>query len=1479
MKKIQFYVLLFFTGVLSAQTTSSDQNYVQSITYRVPLSPSQLSQATADDKYDLIQYFDGLGRIKQSIAVNAGGNRENIIAYGAYDMLGRLTREYLPYASSTNNGLFESNALSFVNSFYNTAKYENTTNPYTEKVFDDSPLNRITEIAPPGANWNLSGGHTMKSEITGNASNEVLEFDVNLTNGDPELILTETYYDPGALYKHVTKNENWKASDGKNNTIEQFYTIEGKLILKRMYNYSKTHDTYYVYDDYGNLTYVLPPLAAEKTKVYQEQEITISSSQLSTYPSSSYITLGIRQVTPGNYEFYSNTYIAPTPLPNIKTGYIADVPFADQDMDFYIAFGFSTYPYHSVSYSIRDKKLYCNAYGDMAAWVYIVNQNDYDLPENLQGYSQAQTAQEVQSMLDKLGYQYRYDDLNRLIEKKIPGKDKEGFVYDKMNRPIMKNDGNLIDNKKYLFTKYDDLGRVVYTGKTDHPFYYPSRGNHQSSIDFSSLPSNESRQGSPSPVGDTQIYYTNSAYPNSNISEILTVNYYDTYVDLPSGLTPPVTNFYGHTVTSDTKQLLTVEKVRILDTSHWITTAIYYDEKARPIYTYSYNSYLQTTDITEYKLDDFTGRILEVREVHKKSGKQDVITVDVYEYDHYGRSLSTKQTINSQAQELISKQHYDELGQLVQKDIGNTETSPLQETKYTYNIRGWLKKINDPQTSLGEELFAMELHYTDFGTQFFNGNISAVHWKTASDNVKRRYSYSYDHLNRLRSANFYVWGQSGRFSLSNVNYDKNGNITALTRKGAIVANPMNNNASDYGTMDNLSYAYDGNQLLNVTDAANTAYGFKDGTNTADDYDYDKNGNATQDLNKGVSNIVYNHLNLPTSITSTSAQTNINYVYDATGEKVKKSVVGSGIPGTTTEYTGNYVYQNGNLEFISTGEGYVNPNGLGQFDYVYQHKDYLENVRVSYTKNTNNSLQTVFTDSFESISNWDNSENGFGSALTSLDARKQVSGSYSGRIDDNYPANGDLYVYCDTWTPINNTTDTFYTISAWVYLENATDNSAELYIATRKAGETGWPSGHYATDRVFQTDQWVYIEESVLIPSDAVELTVRIDNNNDGSVWFDDVTISQGNISPLLIVEESNYYPFGLKHKGYNSFVNPNGNGVAQKFAFNDVEFEEAAGLNLYETFARGYDPSIGRFMGIDPIGEAIEQIDKSPYQFAWNNPIFFNDPDGRCPECKEFFPDPIEGQIYISDAGEVYTYSNGSWSREGGELDEINISAPSTSESTQLTEMRVDDTASSSNNASGLALTGVVTGTLVLEELAVTAGVIEIGVPTLSAIGGAAFTIGLPVVAVAGFGYIIYRILSNPAPPRYKPTSGPISCLITYQPRPTVMTTLPEFPSYPQVSDEDLLMVLSYAAALNSADFAKGGDQNIWPDDYPHPDISKIDWNMGGAEFAYSITGPNPPKGTGPESPWSKIKKWFREKSKVFKKKGKGGKRGKKGRK
>ena len=179
---------------------------------------------------------------------------------------------------------------------------------------------------------------------------------------------------------------------------------------------------------------------------------------------------------------------------------------------------------------------------------------------------------------------------------------------------------------------------------------------------------------------------------------------------------------------------------------------------------------------------------------------------------------------------------------------------------------------------------------------------------------------------------------ANRFSENVTGYDKNGNIKGLQRYGQL-------SSAAYGMIDNLTLTLNGNQLNRVDDAVaastyNGGFEFKNGANAADEYSYDANGNLTKDLNKGISGITYNFLNLPNAVTFSDGST-ITYTYGADGTKLR-TVHKIGSTTTTTDYCGNVIYENGVQKLLLTEEGYIT---LSDSKYHYYLKDHQGNNRV------------------------------------------------------------------------------------------------------------------------------------------------------------------------------------------------------------------------------------------------------------------------------------------------------------------------------------------------------------------------------------------------------------------------------------------------------------------------------------------------------------------------------------------------------
>ncbi|NJM79892.1 MAG: type IV secretion protein Rhs, partial [Flavobacterium sp.] len=262
MKKL-LYILILFPVLVLGQ--SPDQNWVKTKTYK---QPTTTAVATPDVTVanTQVSYFDGLGRPIQQVAHKQSNTGKDIVTHIEYDAFGRQTKEYLPYANQTAslNYADATTVVTQLTGFYSTYN-GGTTNPYSEKQLEASPLNRVFKQAAPGNAWAMNSGKEIKFDYQTNTATEVKYFKATATwNATSQLYnigisSPQTYYNANELYKTITKDENW--TSGVNNTTEEFKNKEGQVILKRTYNASVAHDTYYVYDQFGNLTYVIPPLA------------------------------------------------------------------------------------------------------------------------------------------------------------------------------------------------------------------------------------------------------------------------------------------------------------------------------------------------------------------------------------------------------------------------------------------------------------------------------------------------------------------------------------------------------------------------------------------------------------------------------------------------------------------------------------------------------------------------------------------------------------------------------------------------------------------------------------------------------------------------------------------------------------------------------------------------------------------------------------------------------------------------------------------------------------------------------------------------------------------------------------------------------------------------------------------------------------------------------------------------------------------
>jgi RHS repeat-associated protein len=796
---------------LSAQ--NSDQNYiVNTVPIMAVTDPTALNNTNANST---IQYYDGLGRPVETVlkaqSSKNGSTWVDLVNLTEYDGLGREYKHWLPTPASSNSGTYidPTTFTSSANSFYSTLTDD--TNPYSESMLESSPLNRPLGQKSPGAAWNAHP--TGISYQPNTASDNVFCLFVN-SNNQLERISTYTY-PANVLFKTVLNDE-----DGK--TTTEFKNKEGKVIMKR----SDTNaDTYYVYNDFGQLCYVIPPVAA----------------------------------------------------PQLAGATV---------------------------------------YGD----------ND--------------------QLLTKYAYLYKYDERGNNVVKRLPGCDSICMVYDIAGRLVLSQDGNQRANGKWIVTKYDVYGRVLYTGFISSTL---NRVQYKSMVKDQLI--TETFNGSTS-------FYSTGYTCTGSLTGItpLTVNYYDNYAYL---MPPLLSNYSSFTWVApptgydaqfgSTMGLLTGTRTYILDKtiSNYLATTFYYDDHGRVVQTRSSNHLGGYDNV--YNHYDFTGKVLKTRKEHNISGQAIIPEVYRYAYDKAERLVTSLYKLGTNDTITLASNSYDELGRMTTVLRHNN----TDNCAYEYNIRNWTTKIKSGT-------FEEDLYYNSNplnSNLCFNGNISYSTWTYGS--VNKGYAYTYDGLNRLTNAAFKqgTSGQPNGYFDETFSYDSQGNILTLQRK------------KDNILIDNLAITPNGNQITSVIDYAgsqNSAsikeYQNKSTATNVQEFFYDPNGNLTADLDRDIVTIQYNLLNLPDIIQFKNGNQIFNR-YAADGRKLGTEyftqLVALAAPvtqGTVLNqvYSYNMVSQNGtayidNKEY-STSNGNTALTALNRVHNTEGYSTYLNNANVSVNYN-------------------------------------------------------------------------------------------------------------------------------------------------------------------------------------------------------------------------------------------------------------------------------------------------------------------------------------------------------------------------------------------------------------------------------------------------------------------------------------------------------------------------------------------------
>lgn len=301
--RVALFVSALFTGLAtSAQTppqppatysSSMLVNAVRTITPRAPISSEAtvISSAMTNQQVDqTTQYSDGFGRTIQTVDKQSSPAGNDMIVVNVYDPTGRQVYQYLPFTSTslgtsdtTNNGNLKPDPVQEQVAFYNQllSAQPGETNvkggalnwAYSQSNYENSPMDRILNTFSPGSGWVGSQVHNVQqSFVVNTAADSVQIWDIpiwDVTHPSLNVIPQDSgVYAPGALYKTITTDEQGLQ-------VIEFKDTYGQTILHKVQLTAAADNgggsghpgwlcTYYVYDDYGNMRFIVTPKAVQQ---------------------------------------------------------------------------------------------------------------------------------------------------------------------------------------------------------------------------------------------------------------------------------------------------------------------------------------------------------------------------------------------------------------------------------------------------------------------------------------------------------------------------------------------------------------------------------------------------------------------------------------------------------------------------------------------------------------------------------------------------------------------------------------------------------------------------------------------------------------------------------------------------------------------------------------------------------------------------------------------------------------------------------------------------------------------------------------------------------------------------------------------------------------------------------------------------------------------------------------------------------------
>ena len=567
----------------------------------------------------------------------------------------------------------------------------------------------------------------------------------------------------------------------------------------------------------------------------------------------------------------------------------------------------------------------------------------YVLPPNTLNSLQTDSLySETYPAIKLFAYVYHYNSRDLLISKKLPGCEPIQMVYDKTGKLILSQDGNQRTRGGFwTYNAYDNTNRLLYKAEvridnTD----YTSLTQTYKNLNCIEYPTGSS--------ANSNLGYTVSAITADYIKPLCAYFYndYSYYGNLSHDVSDWL-DFHNND-DSDARYLNTkcmLTGMHVYDLSDELSTyySYYYDINGNPVQTHSVgpdNEYYSL--YAKYNYDGTLASSKVINNAHTE--------IYSYLYDHVGRLRKQMYQLDDNPQVTLTHNFYDKTGHLVQSLSHNGNL----KNHYTYDLRSNISTVQSGPFS--ESIYTVD-NLPENTNPLFDGSISAVDKNYSGDHLF--YLFQYDALSRITQSS--LRNEDGTSPSEISSYDLQGNILSLQRY------------NDEDLIDNLTYSYNGNQVYSIEESAATlndmsTYGYIDRSHIDTTIRYDANGNMRMDLDRNITDVKYNILNLPDTIIFSTGDSIINR-YNALGEKISRAYHAGNNSRSIIRYNRNiettYAQIANNSEITKIKEVIHNFEGFYRYDWnstapmvsqYYYCRDYLGNNVAVWNASTKQSEQ-------------------------------------------------------------------------------------------------------------------------------------------------------------------------------------------------------------------------------------------------------------------------------------------------------------------------------------------------------------------------------------------------------------------------------------------------------------------------------------------------------------------------------------------